>query len=160
MKLTYYEDVNLMKRSCSIHGCTTAELKRLLNSVKVGESAKADAIAKTYVQLKSMQMAKKTEVRSDRESRGLLKALSSKLTPYEEFIAQSKNPKEMKESLWVKRIFNRGKATQVEAIALLSNSSLSCMKALDPFLVERHYLSSDSITTRSAGAFCKRFKLI
>ena len=74
MKLTTNEAVGLMKRSCAIHGITVAELARLLQSTNKADSAKADAIAKTNAQLKSMQIVKKTEMRSDKESKSLLKA--------------------------------------------------------------------------------------
>ena len=109
MKLTHLEEVNLMRRSCAIHGITISELKRLLESMNRADSAKADAVAKTNAQLKSMQMLKKTEIRSDKESRTLVKALSSKLTPYEEFVAQSKSPEEVKRYGWVKSIFTKGR---------------------------------------------------
>ena len=160
MKLTNSEAVTLLKRSCAIHGISLPALKRLMESKSKVDSDKADAVAKTLSQLKSMQIAKKTELRSDKESRGLVKALASKLTPYEEYIAQTKQPESIKNSGWVKRIFQRGKATQAEAIALLSHSCISSMQALDPYQVERVHLCSDDYTTRSAGLFCKRFNLI
>lgn len=159
MKLTNIESVTLMQRSCAIHGITLPALKRLLESKSKSDSDKADAVAKTLSQLKSMQIAKKTELRSDKESRGLVKALASKLTPYEEYIAQTKHPESMKACDWVKRIFQRGKVSQAEAIALLSNSCISSMKELDPYQVERVQLCSDEYTSRSAGLFCKRFNL-
>jgi len=160
MKLTTNEAVSLMKRSCAIHGITIAELARLLQSTNKADSVKADAIAKTNAQLKSMQIVKKTEMRSDKESKSLLRALSSKLTPYEEYIAQTKKPEYAKNESWIKAVFKRGKVTQTEAIALLSNSCISVMKALEPFEVERAYLGSDPKLVEGAGAFCKRFNLV
>ena len=162
MKLTTNEAVSLMKRSLAIHGCSQTEAKGLMQSAEKGDSyasAKADAIAKTFAQLKSMQMVKKTEMRSDKESKSLARALSSKLSPYEEFIAQTKNPQSTKNESWIKAVFKRGKVTQVEAIALLSYSCISVMKPLDPFNVERAQLGSDPKLVKGAGAFCKRFNL-
>jgi len=162
MKLTTNEAVSLMKRSFAIHGCSQTEAKNLMQSADKGDafaSTKADAIAKTFAQLKSMQVVKKTEMRSDKESKSLLKALSSKLTPYEEFIAQSKKPEATKNESWIKAVFKRGKVTQAEAIALLSNSCISVMKPLDPFVVERAHLGSDPKLVKGASAFCKRFNL-
>lgn len=160
MKLTNIESVSLMKRSCAINGITLSTLKRLIESKSNSDSNKVDAVAKTLSQLKSMQIAKKTELRSDKESRNLVKALACKLTPYEEYIAQTKHPEFLKNSDWVKRIFQRGRATQAEAIALLSHSCISSMKELDPYQVEAVQLCSDEHTSRSAGSFCKRFNLI
>lgn len=159
MKLTTNEAVSLMKRSCAIHGITVAELAKLLQSTNKADSAKADAIAKTNAQLKSMQIVKKTEMRSDKESRSLLKALSSKLSPYEEYIAQTKKPESTKNESWIKAVFKRGRVTQVEAIALLSYSCISVMKPLDPFQAERAHLCSDPKLVNGANAFCKRFNL-
>ena len=160
MKLTHLEEVNLMRRSCAIHGITISELKRLLESKNRADSAKADAVAKTNAQLKSMQMVKKTEIRSDKESRTLIKALSSKLTPYEEFVAQTKSPEEVKKYGWVKSIFTKGKATQAESIALLSQSCISSMQKLDPYQVQRVYLHCDEGIKRVALNFSKRFNLL
>lgn len=162
MKLTTNEEVILMKRSIAIHGCSQTEAKNLMQSADKGDafaSTKADAIAKTFAQLKSMQKAKKTEMRSDRESSSLLRVLSSKLSPYEEYIAQTKKPEFAKNESWIKAIFKRGKVTQIESIALLSNSCISVMKPLDPFDVERVHLGSDPQLIKGAGAFCKRFNL-
>lgn len=160
MKLTNVEEIALMKRSCAIHGLTPTKIKQLLESKSKYDSDKVDAVARTLSQLKSMQMMKKTELRSDKESKGLVKALSSKLTPLDEFVAQSKNPEEVKKYRWVQAVFSRGKATQAETIALLSQSSISSMKALDPFQVEKLHLCSDDYTARSASLFCKRFNLL
>ena len=156
MKLTHLEEVSLMRRSCAIHGIT----KRLLESKNRADSAKADAVAKTNAQLKSMQMLKKTEIRSDKESRNLIKALSSKLTPYEEFVAQTKSPEEVKKYGWVKSIFDKGKATQAESIALLSQSCISSMQKLDPYQVERVHLHCDEGIKKVALNFSKRFNLL
>lgn len=163
MKLTTNEAISLMKRSLAIHGCSQTEVKGLMQSADKGDafaSNKADAIAKTFAQLKSMQIVKKTEMRSDKESKSLLKALSSKLSPYEEFIAQSKKPEYAKNESWIKAVFKRGKVTQAEAIALLSNSCISVMKPLDPFEVERAHLGSDPKLVKGASVFCKRFNLV
>jgi ribosomal protein L9 len=160
MKLTHLEEVTLIKRSCAIHGITITELKRLLESKSKSDSDKADAVAKTNAQLKSMQMLKKTEIRSDKESRTLVKALSSKLTPYEEFVAQSKSPEEVKKYGWVKSIFTKGKATQAESIALLSQSCISSMEKLDPYQVQRVHLHCDEGIKKVALNFSKRFNLL
>jgi ribosomal protein L9 len=160
MKLTHLEEVSLMRRSCAIHGITVAELKRLLESKSKADSAKADAVAKTNAQLKSMQMLKKTEIRSDKQSRTIVKALSSKLNPYEEFVAQTKSPEEVKKYGWVKSIFDKGKATQAESIALLSQSCISSMQKLDPYQVERVHLHCDEGIKKVALNFSKRFNLL
>lgn len=146
----YHQEISLMRRSCAIHGCTLPELKALLES----PGDKADAIAQTYANLKSMVFAKNAE-----SSKGRLKPLIVKLSPYEEFIAASKNPDSMRNTPWVKKIFQRGKATQAECVALLSNSSASFMRPFDPYQVEKSHLTSDSLT-RSAERFCKRFNLL
>lgn len=162
MKLTTNEAISLMKRSLAIHGCSQAEANNLMQAADKGNafaSIKTDAIAKTFAQLKSMQMIKKTEMCSGKESKSLLRVLSSKLSPYEEYIAQTKKPEYAKNESWIKAIFKRGKVTQVESIALLSNSCISVMKPLDPFDVERANLGSDPRLIKGAGVFCKRFNL-
>jgi hypothetical protein len=160
MKLTMFEEVTLMKRACNIHGCGVTELKAILNSKMRSDSSKADAIAKTFAKLKAMQITKKTEVRSDKESKSLAKVLAQKLTPLEEYVAQSKNPEEIQKSSWVRTIFNKGAVTHAEAIALLSNSAISSMKAVDPFAVQKAQLHCDEAIKRIALVFCKRFNLI
>jgi len=160
MKLTKYEEVTLMKQAINIHGITFVELKKLLNSKNKSESNKADAIAQTFSRLKSMQVGKKTEARSDKQSKTLAKALSTKLSPVEEFIAQSKRPDQVKKSSWVKSVFEYGKVSDTQAIALLSQSCMSSMQELDPYQVERVRLHNDEVTKRVALGFCKRFGLI
>lgn len=154
MKLTTVEQVNLMERSLAINGTSQAKLKTLLESKNKADMAKADAIAKTFNQLKQMQLAKKEEIRSCKESRGLAKALSSKLSPYDQFLAQCKKPETAKDYSWLKTVFKRGTADQAEMIAMLSESSISSMKPIDPFKAME---CSAFGTAGAASAFAKRF---
>lgn len=157
MKLTNVEQVDLMKRSCAINGCSLSKLGVLMQSSNKADESKVAAVAKTMEQLKSMQIAKKIEMRSDKGSKSALKELSSRLTPYQAFIAQTKKPESAKDYAWIQRVFERGSADQAEQIAMMSQSCISSMKAIDPFTAEASHAASVSGTGASASAFCKRF---
>ena len=159
MKLTRFEQIDLMRRSCAINGTTQTELAKLLKSTNKADESKVDAVCKVFAQLKSTQMLKKLEARLDKGSNSLIKTLATKLTPYEEYIAQTKKPESARSSAWIKRIFSKKTATQAEAIALLSHSCMSVMKPIDPFTAEVSHATSDAMTVNSANAFCKRFNL-
>lgn len=154
MNLNNLEQINLMRRSCEINGTSQAKLKTLLESKNKADMAKVEAIAKTFSQLKQFQISKKIEIRSCKESRGLAKALSSKLSPYDQFLAQCKKPETAKDYSWLKTVFKRGTADQAEMIAMLSQSSISSMKPIDPFKAMECSVFG---TAGAASSFCKRF---
>jgi len=157
--LTRSEEVDLLKSSCAINGCTLSEAGKLLKSPSKADQSKLDAIAKTLSQLSAMKMAKKMDLRSDKESKTVLKSLSGRLTPFETYIAQTKNPDMMNNSAWVKKVFQKGAADSYEKVALLSNSCISFARAMDPFDVKRSHAICEPSLVRSAAIFCKRFGL-
>jgi len=159
MNLNFSERSDLLNKACAINGLTPSAVARLLKSANKADQSKVDAVAKTLESLKSMQIAKKIEQRDDKSTKSVLKAISSKLTPYEAWIAQSKNPDMMKSSSWVKRIFEKKTADSYEKVALLSNSCISIVKEMDPYQANRSQAICEPDLMRSAAIFCKRFGL-
>lgn len=160
--LTTNEELNLMKRFFASRGLPIAEASQLANRAITDKAARQrwTELQKQFRTLKVEAQKNKLANRSNREAKGLLRNLTTAVSMFELYKAQSKYPSDCNVGGEFHRLFNKqGYLTKHEQIALMSGSTQSALQRFSVGTVQNLRLADDDSLCRAAGRFCKRFGL-